>query len=560
MRKATAVLFFIAVLLLASTSFSPRVSTQDCFVQIISVNLNKSTLSIGERFQANITYNLYYDSTDPFGIGAVSISISTSSGGPPIQIEEFTELGANVEKTVAIDIMPQDWEPSEGGEIGSIQVLGWVQDSYNSMTDQITKDFWVIRSETNLFVEDTPDSMIHHDILNVTAYLTNPHNNTIPLANHEVCVSVTNSSQLIQTWNLNTSGDGCFTKLVDTTLLGTGRFSYNVTSLPNEDYLEASYLAQFNITKTSIQLNADLNATAYQAYFQSMNNVTAMISVEAFCQKKIHDMSEANITWSMDGREGELLHQNGTLFRGEVRTPTIPGIYNITITTTLVHHNISSTRIPLIVEPRRAVLSFNANCTEAAYGDFVNLSLTVTDSGCAKPVSGKIVGLFVMDHSDWYIIAQLLLDDNGFTSFYWQARDTGNDEFRFRALFEGQPEYPVQEQIITVDNTQTIRFHIDTIIEGIRGTLTNCTLQITTLDNVPIPNLTLYLVEVDTDNTWCTAETNASGHSTLFWYIPNDYNVGIHQFSMVCLDSLEIIGVISITMIVYTFTRVLIYY
>ena len=189
-----------------------------------------------------------------------------------------------------------------------------------------------------------------------------------------------------------------------------------------------------------------------------------------------------------------------------------------------------------------------------------NLSIIVTDSGCSKPVGGKIVAILFMDHSNWDFLVQSVLDDNGFTSFCWQARDTGSDKFRFKALFEGQPEYIIHNQTITVDNTQTIRFQIDTIIGVVCGTQTNCTLQITTLENSPIPNLTLRLVEVDTDSVWCTADNNSSGYATLSWYIPNDYDLGIHQFALVCQDSMEILGVISVTLIVYTSTLLWIYY
>jgi hypothetical protein len=523
------------------------------------VNLTKSTLSIGEPFQANITYNLYYDITDPLGLGAISVSISARDGGPPLLEKEFTELGVNVDKHVVMDILPQDWEPNEEGQIGSILVSGWVQDSYNSMTDQVNKTFWVARSETDLNIEYTPTDIVFHDYLNITARLTNPHNNTLLLANHEAYLSITNSSQLVQSWNLNTSSDGYFTKIIDTTVLGTGRFSYNVTSSPNDDYLTASHLASFNITNADIQLIAELNATAYQTYFPSMNNCTAIVTVESLCHSTHHDMSEATVLWSLDDRNGELSHQNGTLFSGEVVTPSIPGVYNITVTTTLVNHNTNSTRIPLIVEPRRPIILFEANCSEAAYGEFINLSLTVTDSGCSKPVGGKILVIFVMDHSNWEFFTQVKLDDNGYASFYWQARDIGDTKFRFKAVLEGQPEYSIENQTIEIDNTETIRFHINTTIEGICGTPTDCILQITTLDNVPISNLTLSLVEIDTNNTWCTVETNSSGYATLSLYIPDDYNSGIHQFILVCQDSTEILGKISITLIVYVSTLLRVY-
>ncbi|MFX1474412.1 MAG: hypothetical protein ACFFCO_02895 [Promethearchaeota archaeon] len=524
------------------------------------MSLSKSTLSIGEQLQANISYNLYYDITDPLGLGAISISISASGGGPPLLVKEYTELGVGVEKHVVIDILPQDWEPNGEGQIGFIQVLGWVQDSYNSMTDQMNKTFWVIRSETSLQVENTPTDIVFHDLLNITAQLTNPHNNTLPLANHEVHISITNSSQLVQSWNFTTSDDGYITKIIDTTILGTGKFSYNITSLPNDDYLIASHLASFNITNANMQLIAKLNATAYQAYFPLMNNCTVIVTVDSLCYSKIHDMSEATVRWSLDDRNGELSYQNGTRFTGEVITPSIPGIYNITITTTLVNHNTNSTCIPLIVEPRIPVILFEANCSEAAYGDYINFSLAVTDSGCSKPVGGKVVAIFVLDQSNWEFVRQVLLDDEGFASFCWQARDTGDDKFRLMALLEGQPEYAITNQTIEIDNTQTIRFHIDTIIEGVRGTQADCTLQITTLDNYPIPNLTLNLVEVGSDSTWCTTETNSSGYATLSWYIPDDYSLGMHQFILVCQDSMEILGIITVTLIVYTSTLLHVYY
>lgn len=560
MRKATAVVFFIVIIVLASTNSTPRVSTQDCLVQIISVNLNKSVFSIGEKLQVNITYNLYYDIMDPFGLGAISVSISDSGGGPPILVKEFMELGINVEKTITLDILPQDWEPSTDGQNSSIQVFGWVQDSYNSMTDQITKDFWVIRSETNLDIEPTPTSLIFHDVLNITARLANPHNYTLPLANHEICISINNSSQNIHTWNLNTSNDGYVTKLIETTALGPGNFTYNITSPPNDDYLEASYQSPFEITKANIQLNAEFNATAYQTYYPSMSNCTAIISIDASCHQILHDMSEATVVWSFDNRSDELTYQSGTLFTDEITTPIIPGVYNVSVTIALANHTTTNTCLPLIVEPRRSIFSFEANCSEAAYGDFINMSLTINDAGCYKPVVGKPVSIFVGNHSVWEFLTELLLDEKGFASFCWQAEDTGDDAFKFMALFDGEPEYIANSQTITVDNTKIIRFHIENIIEGVCGSQTDITLQITTLDYLPIPDLTVCLIELDTDSIWCTSYTNSSGYSTLSWYIHIDYEVGIHQFAVVCKDSAEILGTTSLTMIVYSSTLIHVFY
>jgi hypothetical protein len=555
MRKATAIFFFISVLVLASTHFTPRVNTQDCFVQIVSVDLNKSSFFIGERLQANITYNLYYDATDPFGLGTIVITIDAFGGGNPIYVKEFTEVGINVEKSVTVDILPQDWTPNTDGQIGSIQVSGWVQDSHNSMTDQVTQEILIQRSEPELYVEPTPPNLVFHDILNVTAHVTNPHNHTIPLANHEVSISVSNISQMVQTWTLNTSVDGSFTKLIDTTTLGSGSFSYNVTSLQNDDYLKTSYLTQFNITKASLLLNVELNATAYQAYFPLMNNYTAIVTAEVNCHQEIHDMTEATVSWSLNDERGELAHLSGNLFRGEIRTPATPGVYYITVNATVANHKASNVTIPLFVEPRKPIFALSTNCSHAAYGDIINISLTVTDYGCSKPVGGKPVYIYIDDNSGWKIIAQLLLDDNGFTSFCWQAVDDGYEAFTFMAFFEGGPEYSIYNQTITVDNTKNIRFHIaDNVIENICGTQSEYLVQITTLDGVPLPDLTLNLVDLETDSIWCTLETNASGFATLSWYTPIGYDLGIHQFSLVCQDSVEILAVVSITMVVYSTT------
>lgn len=561
MRKSTAVIFLIPILILASAHFTPRVNTQDCLVQIVSVNLNKSNFSIGERLEANITYSLYYDATDPFGLGAISLTICASSGGAPFFVKEFTEIGINIEKTIIIDVLPQDWAPNSGGQTGLIEVSGWVQDSYNSMTDQVTEEFRVNRSEPELYIEATPANLVLHDILNVTALLTNPHNHSLPLPNHEVFISILNESVIVQTWTLNTSIDGYLTQLIDTTILSSGSFSYNVTSIQNEDYLKTSFLTAFNVTKAAILLDVELDAPAYQAYFPLMTNCTATITTNVTCYQGSHDMTEATVLWSLEGESGELVYLQGNQFIGEISTPAAPGIYNITINATLPNHKANNISVPLVVEPRRPIFTLGTNCTHAAYGDIINISLTVTDSACSKPVNGKTVFIFIKGHSDWIMITQLWLDDKGYTSFCWQAIENGYDSFIFMAYLEGGPEYCVYNQTITVDNTKNIRFHIsDSVVESICGTQSEFLVNITTLDFVPIPNLTLCLVEFKTNIVWCAFETNNSGYATLSWYTPINYDMGIHQFTLVCKDSLEIICIISITMVVYSTTLLRVIY
>ena len=348
---------------------------------------------------------------------------------------------------------------------------------------------------------------------------------------------------------------GSFSQLIDTTNLGTGGFTFNITSVANGDYIWASTLLPFNVTNANLMITPELNATAFQAYYPTMNNCTGMVTAYLECPSSSDEINEANVTWSLGNRNGTFWYKEASEYVANVTVPFLPGNYPLWINASLSNHNKANTSVNIIVEPRKPNILFTAIRTAAAFGDFIELAITVTDTGCFRPVFGKEVSIFILNQTNWILLTRIDLDANGLANFVWQAQDVGDDYvFSFKAVFHGDPEFNNQEQLITVDNTRNIRFIVDTIQDFIRGRLVNFTLLITTLDYIPIPNLSVNLIEISTNQTWCTTYTNISGHAYLTWNLTTQYELGEHKLSLMVQDSQTLLGTISMTIIVYEAT------
>jgi len=135
MKRLPTILILITILVLPLTFSYYSVTTEDCYVQIVSVSLNRSYLEVGEMLQVHLVYDLYYDPTDPLGIGSVSVSFAVQGYPTLLSSYEFTTLGVDIQETMTFDISPDHWAPNETGQIGVVQVEGWVQDSLGTMTD-----------------------------------------------------------------------------------------------------------------------------------------------------------------------------------------------------------------------------------------------------------------------------------------------------------------------------------------------------------------------------------------------------------------------------------------
>jgi hypothetical protein len=554
MRKGSIRLVVSGLLLLwtlALTQVQVAV-TQDCSVRILSVSLNRPTLSIGETLQVNVSYSLLYDAQDPLAIGVVAVSISAAGEEQPILTREYVERGTSVRKTASIDILPTHWEPNETGQMGVVRVSGWVQDSYGSMTDYAERDFRIERSEVQLMVDDVPPQLIFHDQFVLTAHITNPHNSSIVLDNHPVRIETGNAQRIVQSWDLSTLTDGTVAQIIETADLGTGTFTCNITSKPDGDYLNSSVQVSFDITKPSILLVARLNATAFLAYYPGMSNCTALLTADLACSSQMHDVSEANVTWILAGKEGMLEYQGARQFGGQVSMPGVVGSYAISIHASLPNHNSTDASLPVVVESREPILSLAANRTQAAYGDFIELHVRVVDKSCSKPIAGKQVSIYVSVRAEWVLLACAALDNNGELMIIWQAQDVGDpQQFCFRAVFQCTPEFDQGETLIHVENTRNVRFFSASRVAIVRGKPANCTIQITTLESAPIQDLRVELVEIATNQTWCSATTNASGYAYLGWNTPSRYELGEHGFLIVAANTAGTLGCITVLLVTY---------
>lgn len=554
MKKKALLPLLIILLLLTGVPFTNKVSSDDCFVQIVSISLNQASLEIGETLQLNVVYDLYYDISNPLGIGSVTVTINNQAESITLRLVEFTEIGLDIQKIVELDILPDDWAPYETGQIGRISVEGWVQDSGGTMTDSVEQQFLVQRSHLEITLYPLPAQISFHDTINFEGFLQNPHNTSLDVPNHPIIILATTEGQLVQSWNQNTTQQSNFTQNIDTTLLGTGSFDCNITTLANDDYSTNWSLVSFFISNASLTLTALSNASIVQAYYPSMNNCSVLVSAVLNCTTNSHTFEGNTVTCRLRNQTETMNYIGPNLFSTELLVPNSPGNYSIVITVNAPHHELINTTIPIQVEPRQTLMIFEANQSIAAYGDKIGFTLTVYDYWSRIPVENKICSIFLYNQSTWNLLTQVILDQNGSANFTWLAQNVGDEDFRFKAIFQGTPEFEVNETELIITNTQDTRFILNSTISVTRQSDVVYLLQITTLDYQPLSNVDMQLIEISTNSTWATAITNSSGYAVLMWYIEPDYALGIHKFSLIAHDGVQTLGILPITMIVFEHT------
>jgi hypothetical protein len=262
-------------------------------------------------------------------------------------------------------------------------------------------------------------------------------------------------------------------------------------------------------------------------------------------------MSEANVTCQLANSTLPMISDGPNQFSTEINAPRIPGNYSIHITAKIPHHNTTTVEVPIQVFSRHAVLGFESNCSEAAQGDIIGFKISAQDEETLVGIEDKICSIYFLNQSVWNLMTQVALDQNGTAQFFWQAQNVGDQDFQFKMVFHGGPEFETGETETLVINTHEIRFILDSSIQVLRQTTTNYSLQLTTLDYQPLANVNITLIEVSTNSTWATAITNTSGYASLSWFIEDWYELGIHEFYLIAQQGTTVLGVIPIAMIVF---------
>lgn len=546
----------IVLLLMTILSFPFVISnhsglTEDCFVQIVSVTLNQPSFEIGEQVQVNIVYDLYYDQSDPLGIGAVSVSLIIQGSSIPLSSNEFTNQGLDVQESITFSIKPNEWSPNATGQLGLVQVEGWVQDSVGSMTDSVQQPFSVERSDLFLQIQPLTPEITFHEMFNLTGVLTNPHNSSLFVQNHPLTISIAQNNQSLKSWNLATSSTGNFTQLITSIVLGTGSFTCNTTALESDDYRSTSSIVAFYIDNASLSLFVILNSSIVQTYYPSMNNCFIHVSANLYCQEANHSLEEAVLTCNLGNRSKILDYLEANHHSTEIRAPNVPGNYSLEVAAFTPFHDLINTSIPVKVLLRQALISFSTNCSEAAIGDFIGFSLNVFDFSSDVPIPNKICSIYLHNQSTWQQLTQVTLNQYGEATFVWQAQDVGNDNYQFKVIFHGNPEFNDTETEIVVINTHDIRFLCISTLHVVRPNDVLYIVQLTTLDYEPIPNVTIQIIQLPTNSSWSSSITNSSGYAVLTWPINETCILGPHNFLLIAQDGLTTLGTIPITMIVY---------
>jgi len=543
-------LLFGFLILPFSVSFN-SILTQDCYIQIVSVTLNQSSFEIGEKLQVNLVYDLYYNPTDPLGIGSVSVSVHADGNPTPLFSKEFTDVGYDIYKSITFDISPNDWAPNETGQVGEVYVEGWTQDSVGSMTDSVQQQFVVQRSDLILSISPLPSQITYHEIFKIEGKIQNPHNSSLDVPNQPMVIFAIQNNTILLHWNLYTDMTSNFEQSVNTTQLCSGDFVANITVFESNDYKSIFTTEVFSITNASLALTVISNSSVIEAYYPSATNCSVFVEANLCCQGTNHTLEEANVTCQLSNSSVLMDYFAPNSFSAVILAPSSPGNYSINITAVAPNHDPTSASIPLEVVYRQAQISFISNRSEAAYGDIIGFSLSINDAISQVPISNKICFVYLYNQSGWILLRQVLLDQNGCGLFSWQAQDIGTQDFRFRVVFQGQPEFDYEEVELTIINTRDIRFICMSTLEIIRPSNVTYIVKLTTSDFQPLFNISISLIEISTNGTWEIAYTNSSGYATLTWFIDSNYYLGPHAFQIIAQDDMIILGTIPLTMIIF---------
>jgi hypothetical protein len=223
----------------------------------------------------------------------------------------------------------------------------------------------------------------------------------------------------------------------------------------------------------------------------------------------------------------------------------------VIIEANIPYHNTTSKSVPIQVFPRKALLGFESNCSEAALGDILEFSLSAIDERAKVSIGNKICSIYLYNQSVWNLLTQMALDSNGTARFIWQAQHVGDQDFRFKMLFQGGPEFEDEERELLVTNTRETRFILNSTIQVLRQTNVEYMVQLTTLDYQPLADVSMELLESSTNLTWCTITTNASGFAVIPIYIEDWYELGIHEFLLIARQEMEVLGAVPINVIVF---------
>jgi hypothetical protein len=485
------------------------------------------------------------------GVGSVTVSVNADGNPIPLVSNEFTEVGYDIHKIITFDISPDDWAPHEAGQAGDVYVEGWVQDSFGSMIDSVQQQFMVQRSDLVLTIAPFPSQITYHDSFNIEGKIHNPHNSSLNVPNHPMVISATQNNTTLLIWNLVTNMTSNFEQVVNTTQLGSGDFVANITVLGSDDYKPIFTTETFSIANAILALSVASNSSAIQAYYPTATHCSVLVLADLHCQGNNHALEEANVTCQLGNSSILMEYIEPNRFSAVILGPSNPGNYSINVAAVAPNHDPINSSIPLEVVYRQAQISFTSNRSEAAYGDIIGFTLNIRDAISHVPISNKTCSIYLYNQSGWILLHQVLLDQNGSALFSWQAQDLDTQDFHFRVVFQGQPEFDDAEAELTIINTRDIRFICNSTLEIVRPNNVTYLVQLTTLDFQPLFNISISLIEVSTNSTWVIAFTNSSGYATLSWFIDPNYNLGPHAFQIIARDGMITLGTIPLTMIIF---------
>jgi len=391
-------LIFIAI---GITSFTvDPVRASPGYTKIRAVILDKPSYPVGDTIQLFCSYTLLYDTSTENG--SATFTLITPTG--KVLTQKFYDQGDPVEKYVYFWVNPDDWDPGEGGQLGTIKINVSVDGpqptsstvEFNVKVTMAHLNFTILNM-TPKIENDTQISIIDFSLefFSVNNHSSKAKNTPINLSIHAFQDLNTLTSVVLST---DENGKINFSFTSDT--WSENLYVLTASILQQNDYFNDSLTEIIGIENSSlISLNMESENLYTYVDYDSANS-------RLFVTLNSNDTVK-NIEWYTFYNSGVFTESSSGIYHTLINAPTSPGIYPVVFRIIYADNTSKYIIRKINIYPRSITLSPQIKLDESS--NSLILKITIIDNVSNTIIQNTYVNLKidVLENDGWQLLENI---------------------------------------------------------------------------------------------------------------------------------------------------------
>jgi len=344
---------------------------------IYSLNVSSEYVPIGTSVSISAKYLLDYNTP---GDGYATISLKNEIGDVVQTKINFTKGLVTWNTSFFLD--PHNWSPEQEGENATIELEVCATDSTGEQVEYKAVFFMVIRSNITIIDTSFEENITYGSIQEYNYTFLNSQNNSILITEHPFTWEISDSTNITKVVGSNvTDSAGVGNIVINTTILGVGNYTIKIYANQSDDYNYAEYIQRFNILNQSTHLECFLiNQEVYVLTNYTSKNTTIKIEI-AYYGEENNTLENFTVKWISSFSNGVVSCVNSGVILN-ITAPSVPGIYDITLSATKENYQAATKIVNINVLPRKLNVSLSKN--RFVIGEnFVNVTVNDGTSNCS---------------------------------------------------------------------------------------------------------------------------------------------------------------------------------